>query len=127
MKRWLAISLLSLYLCSTTELFQFLKIPILIEHYFEHKEANPDMSVYAFLKLHYDHHVKDADYQTDQKLPFIRHHDFSSIVFIINPRISIDFSKNVHIPVFSQKIRAYNHAVLEWEVLDSIWQPPKFC
>lgn len=126
MKRWLAVILLSLYLCSTTEFCQFLKIPILIEHYFEHKAINPDITVYAFLKLHYDHPIKDADWQTDQKLPFIAHHDFSTVVFTINPRFSLEIKKD-SLPIFSKKISAYNDAVLDWEIINSIWQPPKFC
>lgn len=126
MKKWFTIILLSLYLCSTTELYQFLKVPILVEHYFEHKAINPDMTVYAFLKLHYDHHVKDADWQTDEKLPFITHHDFSNFVFTLNPPFTIEIKEKI-LPAFSRKIFVYNDAVLDWEIIDSIWQPPKFC
>jgi hypothetical protein len=45
----------------------------LVEHYWEHKELNPEMTLTAFLKTHYDHPVKDGDYGKDQKLPFIIH------------------------------------------------------
>jgi len=44
-----------------------LKIPVFIEHFLEHKERNKDITFIGFLKMHYNHPVKDADYQTDQK------------------------------------------------------------
>jgi len=126
MKRWFSVILLSLYLCSTTELYQFLKIPILIEHYIEHKSENPEMTIFAFLKMHYDHPVKDADWQTDQKLPFVTHYEHSIIVFTINPPFNLEFIEN-EILILSPKISSYNDAILDWSMIDSIWQPPKFC
>jgi hypothetical protein len=69
-KKLISILLLSLYLISTTEVYQLLKIPTLIEHYWEHKKLNPEMSLTAFLKTHYENPVKDGDYGKDQKLPF---------------------------------------------------------
>jgi hypothetical protein len=84
-KKLISILLLFLYLVSTTELYQLLKIPNLIEHYWEHKELNPEMTLTAFLKTHYDHPVKDGDYGKDQKLPFIIHSAPLSLVFTINP------------------------------------------
>lgn len=126
MKRWFAIILLSLYLCSTTELYQFLKIPVLIEHYLEHSQRNPNITVYGFLKLHYDHPVKDADWQTDQKLPFVTHHDHSIIIFTLNPPFSLEI-KETKLLIVYPKISAYNDAILNWDIIDSIWQPPKSC
>ena len=126
MKKCLAVILLSLYLCATTELYQFLKIPILVEHYFEHKSENPEMTVFAFLKMHYDNPVKDADWQTDQKLPFITHHEHSIIVFILNPLFSLEINENQQ-PILSRKIIAYNDAVLDSDIINAVWQPPKSC
>lgn len=84
------------------------------------------MTVFAFLKMHYDNPVKDADWQTDQKLPFIGHHDYSVIVFIISPPFSLEIKEN-KLLILSHKIKPYNDAILEWEMINSIWQPPKFC
>ncbi len=126
MKKYLAIVLLSLYLCSTTELYQFLKVPVLIEHFIEHKADNPEMSFYGFLKLHYDHHVKDADWKTDQQLPFITHHDFPTMVFTLHVPLTIDL-KEPHLPATVHKIPVYNDEFSDREVVASVWQPPKFC
>lgn len=126
MKRWFSVILLSLYLCSTTELYQFLKIPILIEHYIEHKSENPKITVFAFLRMHYDHPVKDADWETDQKLPFVTHHDHSIIIFTLNSPFSLDVKEN-KLVIISHKIKAYNDAILDSGMTNSIWQPPKFC
>lgn len=125
MKKWLSILLLSLYLVSTTELNQILKLPILVEHYCEHKKLNPDMSFGGFLKMHYDHPAKDADYKTDRKLPFIIHSTLS-LMFTINTAFSFEFSgkeykyyKVHNTPSFDEDfyIKGYLH---------SIWQPPKY-
>lgn len=87
MKKVLAIFFLSTYLISTTELGQLLKFPMLVEHYFEHKEKNPQISVMEFLVLHYEgnhleNHPHDDDYDQDQKLPFIMHGDVLSFCFV---------------------------------------------
>ena len=54
MRRVLAILFLSVYLISTTEFGQLLKFPMLVEHYFEHKEKNSQITVIEFLALHYE-------------------------------------------------------------------------
>ncbi|WP_379966345.1 hypothetical protein [Epilithonimonas sp. UC225_85] len=125
MKKWISILLLSLYLVSTTELNQFLKLPILIEHYNEHHKLNPEMSLLAFFKTHYDHPAKDADYTTDRQLPFVIHSTLS-LVFTINTNFVFEFGNlpfkfvNVnHIPVFDEDFYIKGH-------LHSIWQPPRF-
>jgi len=56
---------------SFAELHNLLKIPVLFEHYKEHRQLNPDISFWSFIKLHYlDPIVVDEDYQRDQQLPF---------------------------------------------------------
>lgn len=125
MKKWISIVLLLLYLVSTTDLNQFLKLPILIEHYTEHKALNPQMTIVSFVKMHYDHPVKDADYKTDRKLPFVIHSTLS-VVFTLttdfNFQIDSTFVKHqeVHIiPAFDEDFHLKGH-------LHSIWQPPRF-
>ena len=83
-----------LYLVSTTELYQLFKIPELVEHYVEHKNLNPEMTLTAFLKTHYDHPVKDGDYGKDQRLPFIIHSSPLTLIFTINQGFSLEPLKN---------------------------------
>jgi hypothetical protein len=60
---------------SFSELHQFLRMPVLIQHFIEHRQEDPSISLLSFLSLHYIHqYVQDEDYQRDQQLPF-RHSD----------------------------------------------------
>lgn len=131
MKKMFAILFLISYIFSTTEMYQLLKLPILVEHFFEHKEKNPAISVLDFLEIHYaenhlENHPHDDDYEQDQKLPFITHHEFLTIVFTLNPPLVIE-SNHASFPHQDKKIIFYNDADVNSGVTNSIWQPPKFC
>lgn len=126
MKKLIAILLLSLYLVSTTELYQFLKMPVLIEHYLEHKGENPKITLVSFIKMHYDNPVKDADYKTDQQLPFISHGCHLIVVFTLASPFTLHFPKNI-LQVIQSKKSFYKSNFYNLEILNSIWQPPKFC
>lgn len=68
MKRLLAISLLALYINSNTELHELMRLPLLVEHFTEHKKMVGDISFWEFLAMHYNTNVAhDAD---DNQLPF---------------------------------------------------------
>lgn len=125
MRKLISILLLSLFLVSTTELYQFLKIPLLIEHYITHKNLNPEMSLVAFLKTHYDHPVKDSDHDQDQRLPFVSHANLLSVVFTINPSLDFHCVEKVFTPIEIKKT-FYKSALYNKEILNSIWQPPRF-
>jgi len=125
-KKLIAILLLSLYLVSTTELYQFLKMPVLIEHYLEHKGENPKITLVSFIKMHYDNPVKDADYKTDQQLPFISHGCHLVVVFTLASPFTLHFPKNI-LQVIPSKKSFYKSNFYNLEILNSIWQPPKFC
>ncbi len=124
MKKWVSILLLSLYLLSTTELNQLLKLPVLIEHYVEHKNLNPEMTLLAFFKMHYDHPVKDADYKTDRKLPFIIHSTLS-LVFTLNTDFSFEISGSDYKYFHIQNIPSLDENLYIKGYLQSIWQPPR--
>ncbi len=124
-KKLISILLLTLYLVSTTELYQLLKMPLLIEHYIQHKSLNPEMSFTAFLKTHYDHPVKDSDHDQDQRLPFVSHASLLSVVFTINPSLDFHCIEKVCNPIEIKKT-FYKSALYNKEILNSIWQPPRF-
>lgn len=125
MKRIIAISLITCFLVSTTELCQLLKLPKLIEHFAQHREQNSDLSFQAFLNLHYlIDHGKDADYQEDMQLPFktfqtpinsnytgfIAHHIYytpmQSFAIVKTPPLLI------------------NDEISDFIVYNSVWRPP---
>lgn len=125
-----AIFFLSAYLISTTELSQLLKFPVLVEHYVEHKEKNPEISIVDFLVLHYNNHLEnhphDDDYDQDQKLPFIVHTDILSFCFVYAPSLSFDIK--VMFPVNQKsKVLSFDDTFSDNNFLSSIWQPPRFC
>ncbi len=66
--RILAIPFLALYLNSNTEFHEILRLPILLEHYSQHKLKVRDISFWDFLVMHYKTDVShDSD---DNQLPF---------------------------------------------------------
>ena len=127
MKKLISILLLSLYLVSTTELYQFLKVPVLIEHYLEDKEQNPKLTIGSFFKIHYDNPVKDSDYTTDQKLPFVSH--AAHLIIVCTPATPFTFqlSDKESNPIIKSKQTFYKSIFYNKDILNSIWQPPKSC
>lgn len=70
LKKITAILFVSVYLFSYTELHQLVKFPLLIEHFREHRQEDKNISIWAFLKIHYlEKMVKDSDFDKDQQLP----------------------------------------------------------
>ncbi|UKB86032.1 hypothetical protein LF887_10515 [Chryseobacterium sp. MEBOG06] len=100
-------------------------MPLLIEHYIEHKELNPEMSLTAFLKTHYDNPVKDSDYDKDQKLPFVSQVGLLSVAFTINPSLDLYFTERAY-SLKEIKKTFYKSVLYNNEILNSIWEPPKF-
>ncbi|MFY7899833.1 MAG: hypothetical protein ACOVNY_06590 [Chitinophagaceae bacterium] len=71
MKKLITILLLSLYTFGATDAYQLLKIPLLIEHFIQHKQQDNQINFLSFLQMHYaEKQEKDADYQQDMQLPF---------------------------------------------------------
>ncbi|MGE4345819.1 MAG: hypothetical protein AB7D46_00250 [Flavobacteriaceae bacterium] len=131
MRRVLAILFLSVYLISTTELGQLLKFPMLVEHYFEHKEKNPQINVMEFLALHYEgnhleNHPHDEDYEHDQQLPFIVHIDVLSVSFVLTPPFSFEIETRKLVGK-EPKALPLDDAFSDNNYLSAIWQPPKSC
>ncbi|MBP6756326.1 MAG: hypothetical protein KA210_09265 [Bacteroidia bacterium] len=128
LKKFIAISLLSIYLISITELSQLVKLPLLIEHFSEHKQKDGHMSLWKFLSIHYTQNTShDADYEKDMKLPFKSHDGcINSVVSESVPSSFYFFSTK---PVFSQNnaYSNYTEQFLTSAYLSSIWQPPKSC
>lgn len=124
MKKVLAIFFLSTYLLSTTEFFQLLKLPILFEHFAEHKEQDRNMSFFGYLIHHYVGHEPDADWETDMKLPFMQLTDSSNLSVSLTPNsTNFHFSRMV---APKGKFSTHQDNDLVSDYLNKIWQPPKF-
>jgi hypothetical protein len=110
-------------LISTTELYQLLKLPVLIEHYKEHKAQNTEMSFIDFLSLHYNQEFAHDD--TDNKLPFKSHSNCASVsivAFIAQP-----FTINLEKPIYFEPkiLSVYHNVIFKSLAISTIWQPPK--
>ena len=121
-----SIFLLSAYLISTTEFYQMLKLPLLAEHFIEHKSLNQGTTFWDFLVMHYTNNdVKYSDHDQDMRLPFKSHEgSVHSIIltFIHNPIIQ-EIIKSVVIDLNEYNLR--ENICFNSTYLSNIWQPPK--
>ena len=82
LKRIVAIGLLLFYLVSFTEFSEVLRLPLLVEHYTEHKSKVDDLSFWEFLVMHYETDVAHDD--QDMSLPFKAcNHSFSTQTVVL--------------------------------------------
>jgi len=124
-KKAIAIMLMFVYLFGTTEAYQALKLPLLVQHYIKHKQDNHHLTLLGFLKLHYsDKTVFDADYQQDMKLPF-KTQENTSLFSAVN-----DIPQPVIIAVESPLSASADYILLDTRVdfsafPHSVFQPPR--
>jgi len=126
LKHLIAISLLIVHLFTATELYQLVKLPLLIDHYFEHKEQKSELTFWTFLKVHYaDNIVVDEDHTQDMKLPFKS--DDGCINITLTAVISCPLSDLILKPYCSETktFFTYKESFLPSSFLSTIWQPPK--
>jgi hypothetical protein len=126
LKKAIAILFLTSYLFSTTQLRELLKLPMLVQHYIEHKAENKNITFLGFLDMHYAHgNVKDADYDKDMKLPFKTITlNASVIAFCQEPNFTFSCTKQIFTTITKQKFpRTSVHFPTSY--LDAIWQPPR--
>ena len=125
MRKYIAIALVSIYVFSMTEVHQLLKMPLLVEHYLAHKDADKELSLLSFLEMHYlnGSHM-DADSKHDMQLPFKNMQDNHPNVMVTLPNGYIFFETLPSIKTDGSIIVSKSQ-VLESNYLKSIWQPPK--
>jgi hypothetical protein len=121
LKRFLAISLLALYLNSYTELHEVFRLPILVEHFVEHKTLVADLSFWDFLKMHYESDVNHDT--TDEQLPFkVPGHSFIAISMVLPP-LKISLTEATPSATLSYTFD-YKESFFS-SSLQAIFQPPK--
>lgn len=125
MKRSIAISFLVLFLLTSTDVEQFLKLPELLEHFKDHQKHSEKLSFIDFLRIHYlDSEEHGNEYYKDKQLPFKSVDDchcFNVIALpldILSDKPIIGLQKNM--------MNAYQEQFLKSAYLSFIWQPPKF-
>lgn len=126
MRRIIPILLLLFITISATDIMQFMKLPTLTAHYFEHKATSQHLSFFDFLMMHYaSHDDNDQDQDKDMQLPFKDMHQFSQVIYSwslqknTNPFDLIIHSQRSAFMIADEDSE-YSHYT------PSIWQPPKY-
>ena len=124
MKLWATKILIFLYITTSTQLCQLYKLPVFVSHFIEHDKGGDFFNeMKVFLVHHYGGHEVDEDWETDQKLPFMKV-EFVHIDFFFSPIILFDILQlDKEIPTTS--IKYFDENFLHSHYLNSIWQPPK--
>jgi hypothetical protein len=114
-----------LYLFSTTEAYQVLKFPVILEHFHEHQKENKSITFLEFLDIHYMHgSPMDDDYERDMQLPFKRmnHHvtmTQAHVKDLTSPEISVTP------PIEETDFIIVDDHTIHSRYLSSIFQPPR--
>lgn len=126
MKKVVCILFISIYLFSTTDLKELLKINVIAQHLNEHQKNDSSVSLFSFLVMHYvtdDHNEKDNE--RDNQLPFKSSETFISAdysVSVINEFASHNFlgweSKTNEL-FFNNE----NFVIKSFKAI--VWHPPK--
>lgn len=127
LKRLIHIFLIGIYFSCSTELKEMFKLPILFQHFYEHKALDSKMTFLGYLEHHYSdvpHTDNDAD--RDNQLPFKTNDLFAGSVLspAVAPHFGIQMKKASQLIVI-QKIRVNNDHIDVLAYTEKIWQPPK--
>jgi hypothetical protein len=121
-----AIFFLTVLVLVQTPVQQFLKLPVLIAHFGEHRAENSGISFLEYIQLHYfSGNPKDDDYQRDMQLPFRE-----TAVILLQSAVEIpeQLSVQLEAPVYQTPV----FPVQKTPMVHSghrlaIWQPPRAC
>jgi hypothetical protein len=125
LKKLILYILFPFYLLSATSLQELVKLPVLFQHFFEHKEINQQITFANFLIDHYnDIPHTDNDEERDNQLPF-KSLDTSTTANTIAIHNFQELSLNLAtIPLPMDKMTTRDdHFAGNYHY--SIWQPPK--
>ena len=111
-------------LSTNTELYQLVKLPVLLEHYREHR-AGEGLDFLAFLQKHYfNGEQRSPDYERDMELPFKTPSFISSISLLLavpeQPIIGI-----LPAPITGEHSTSRYSEWLPATYLQDIFQPPR--
>lgn len=129
MKKLISILFFLVYLFTTTEFYQFIKLPMLFEHLQAHEAGNKNETLWSFIDEHYLKPVdKNPDAAADMQLPFKEQNP--SVAYNISTTVLIQTQSSFVIkPVelittdFPQYTQSFSH----YTYGPNIWQPPKSC
>lgn len=122
------IYLLLALVISNGKVAELVKIPILAEHYFEHKNEKSDLSFVDFLVMHYwgdDNNQNDNN--VDHQLPFKSNDILLGVEFMgeIPPLIQLDQKKREHISL-NEKNYPIKNLFYAFDFHSKMIDPPDF-
>lgn len=124
MRKIIFIFILVGYLFSFTELREFLKLPVLIEHFIEHQATDQSISFSDFMWMHYlNYQDNDGDDEKDRSLPFKSCHNSHITTFALS-NLHPDMQLKPHETSIDKKYYSHQELFLT-NFHPSIWQPPK--
>ena len=87
MRKNLAILLISVHIVGNTEMGQLFKLPLLVNHFFQHERLDPGLSFFEFIVMHYagDDGTKADDY-LDKQLP-CHNTDHNTLSVVYSPMV----------------------------------------
>jgi hypothetical protein len=107
----------------TTELHQLFKLPILFQHFAEHKERDSQVSLMDFLAMHYwGNDMNDDDNDRDMQLPF-KKLDVHPLQVFYMPFVRMATVKPHAEPV-QKNYPVYGHQYIPNPDLSSPFRPP---
>lgn len=127
LKKIIHILLIGLYLFCSTELKEMVKLPVLFQHFYEHKALDEQMTFFGYLEHHYsDVPHTDNDEDRDNQLPFKTNNLFAGSVIspAVTPQFSIQIKKASQL-IVNSKIMVNNDHIDVLSYAGKIWQPPK--
>jgi len=128
LKRTVYILVLSFHILSITGLQELVRLPVLFQHYFEHKGVDTNITFLDYLKEHYNNDIPhtDDDEERDNQLPFKTHelcaHNVASSVL---PSSFEVIPKKTYQLLPKQKTLIDNDHILSLAFAGKIWQPPQ--
>ena len=116
---------LVIYLLSATAFTELLRLPVLVTHYYHHKEINRNIGIILFLKQHYSSAKNNNNNsKEDNQLPFKSTHTYAVNLISLPALISCEIStKKEWLKITSFYIP--NHLQLPDKFAANIWQPPR--
>jgi len=121
--------LLILFLLQSTEFGEFLKLPLLLQHYGQHVHLHPGTTAIGFLKMHYlDKTVVDEDYAQDMQLPFKTLDNHNLTILLSLPPVAV-IVPGLH-PFHLSPPNIYYSSYVPSTYSGNVFQPPKtidFC
>lgn len=127
LNRVVTIFLISSLIWVQTPISQLLKVYTLVEHFYEHKSENKNLSLFGFFSMHYVHDTDDhPGHDRDMQLPFKQCNQVSFTIGFFEQTVFQLPQKTTHLAIIKPLSRHTSpyHAA---EALSKIWQPPRTC